>query len=64
MNWKKRKLITAITAIVTIGALYAFVGTRHHQYNNHGCHWQQEKGSSCETHKSEVPENSQKENEE
>ena len=40
MNWKKRKLIIAITAIVTIGTLYATVGPRHSHYN-HGCHWQQ-----------------------
>ena len=36
MNWKRRKIVTAITVIATIGTLYATVGPRHH--NHHGCH--------------------------
>lgn len=54
MNWKKRKLITGIVAIATIGALYAFVGPRHY---HHGCHWEQ---NACHSEKQNAvtPDNS------
>lgn len=55
MNWKKRKIVTAISALVTIGALYATVGPRHHNYHKHGCHSHQNEHCQVETHKAAEP---------
>ena len=59
MNWKKRKIITAITAIVTIGTLYATVGPRHHKHFNHGCHAHQSEHCQGGAEKAETPNSEQ-----
>ena len=51
MNWKKRKIVTAITALVTIGTLYATVGHRMHNHHNHGCHSHQSEHCQGEAEK-------------
>jgi hypothetical protein len=53
MNWKKRKIITLLTVVATIGTLYATVGPRHHHH--HSCHQQQADDNSGNNDNSETP---------
>tara|TARA_R110002050_G_scaffold20348_1_gene57659 strand:- start:50615 stop:50806 length:192 start_codon:yes stop_codon:yes gene_type:complete len=57
MNWKRRKIITAVTAIVTIGTLYATVGPRHYKHFEHGCHSGQSEHCHRDAVKAETPHN-------
>ena len=59
MNWKKRKIITAITAIATIGTLYATVGPRQHTHFKHGCHSHQREHCQGDAEKAETPNSEQ-----